>query len=76
MRSAEKEREEGRKEQRRNKDRTGERSRGREGGRKEGYMQGRKNSKEKICADWRASVLLEKDLTSNRCPALSCLILK
>lgn len=74
-RSAEKkkEREEGSEEQRRNKDGTG---RATEGGRGLHEQKVGKIQREKICADWRASVSLEKDLTSHRCPALSCLILK
>lgn len=38
-----------------------------------GPRQGRKRSKrkEKICAGWRASVVLQEDLTSRRRPAVS-----
>lgn len=38
-----------------------------------GPRKGRKRSerKEKICAGWRASVVLQEDLTSRRRPAVS-----
>lgn len=61
-RSAEKkkEREEGSEEQRRNKDGTGRATeRGREGGRGLHEQKVGKIQREKICADWRASVSLE-----------------
>lgn len=55
-----------------------EREGGRETGREvvkegRGPREGRKRSKrkEKICAGWRASVVLQEDLTSHRRPAVS-----